>query len=536
MLIADAIVPQIGEGLREALITKLLKEPGDPVAKDEPLFEMETDKATLAVESAHHGRLQEWLVKEGDVVAIGAAVARISTDDTPEHEGEPFPPEVEPRIPSREKKNDIRNGNAIIPPRTRAHCRSLGMSEEEMLRIPAPTGKLMPSDVDRYLTENRQTAEGIFTEHRLPAQQRALGYRLRRSAELVIPGTITCVLPGDLIGRVESFLQQTYPQSPLTKFEILAYCVIRSIQRHPSFRSVLTDQETVREYKHTNLGIAVHSLNDALITAVVRDADTLSITELARSLQEQIAQALKGGDQSDASTQFIFTYLADSGITQAIPVLVAPAIGILFVGSPHPETHQGQKPDLNLTLTFDHRLINGIGAARFLKDVVAEVDALGIARGPYSGSTQNSAEGMQPKPILASLGSATEKDKRTLLESHLRTRVSEMMCVPASAVNAKTPLRTQGFKSLMSVQLSQRLAQDLSLALPASLVFDYPSVSEMASFIMGELRGRPLSYPAPSVSGDDQKEAQMRMRLAEISDMEAADLLEQRLSELEENS
>ena len=79
MPILDVAVPQLGEGLQEVLIQKLLKKPGDLVERDEPIYIMETDKADVEVESPYAGTLMEWLVGEGKVVPVGALIARIET-------------------------------------------------------------------------------------------------------------------------------------------------------------------------------------------------------------------------------------------------------------------------------------------------------------------------------------------------------------------------------------------------------------------------------------------------------------------------
>src|SRR5687767_15889237 len=82
MATLDILIPQMGEGLREVIVARLLKQAGDYVERDEIIYEMETDKATLQVESPYQGRLHEWLVQEGDTLPIGARIARIETEST----------------------------------------------------------------------------------------------------------------------------------------------------------------------------------------------------------------------------------------------------------------------------------------------------------------------------------------------------------------------------------------------------------------------------------------------------------------------
>lgn len=532
MPIVDVLLPQMGEGLQEAFLTALLKMPGDRVEKDEPLFEMETDKAIVTVESAHAGRLQEWLVKEGDVVAIGTVVARIETESAVEKQIPSPVPERTDLSSAPANRPDFRKAGIRIPPRTRAYCHSLGIVEDEMISIPAPSGKLMPHDVDRYLAVKKGQPEAPYLEHHLSARQRALGYRLRRSAQLVIPASITCPLPWELLAQAESTLQRLLPGSALTRFEALAYSVAHAALQHPKFRSAFTGRDSVREYAHLNLGIAVHCPGDDLVTAVVHNADALSLPEFVGAVQHRVGLALKGEDQSDDSTQMILTYMADSGITQAIPVLVAPSIATLFVGRPVSEGQSGGRQTLNLTLTFDHRLINGIGAARFLNSAIEELKGLGAGNVAMEQSDTTLPAAKRDAPYRLLAGSGPEKDRRTQLESDLRSRVARLLGIPESNVSSKEPLRVLGLNSLMSVQLSQELARDLALPLPGSLVFDYPTLAEIAGFLAEQLHAISVDPARASAQGSDMDDAKMKSMLSQLSDEDAVELLEKKLDDI----
>jgi len=129
----------------------------------------------------------------------------------------------------------------------------------------------------------------------------------------------------------------------------------------------------VRCYPHVNLGFAVSLPEDELTTAVVRAADTLDFPTFGRTMHSQMRRARKGEIQVDEKTTLILSSLAAYGIMDAIPVVVPPAIATLFVGSPYVA---GEERKVNLTLTFDHRIINGVGAAQFLVSVEAEIRAL----------------------------------------------------------------------------------------------------------------------------------------------------------------
>jgi pyruvate dehydrogenase E2 component (dihydrolipoamide acetyltransferase) len=152
--------------------------------------------------------------------------------------------------------------------------------------------------------------------------------------------------------------------------------VAQVARKHPRFRSTLIGEEAAREYAHINLGIAVGKLDGQLTTAVIRCADTLDFESFMRNARERIAAARDGRDQADDTVQLHLTYMGNYGVTDAIPVVVAPAVGVIFIGATYLD---GTVTRANLTLTFDHRLIQGIEAALFMQSLVEACEGLSVA-------------------------------------------------------------------------------------------------------------------------------------------------------------
>jgi pyruvate dehydrogenase E2 component (dihydrolipoamide acetyltransferase) len=258
-----------------------------------------------------------------------------------------------------------------------------------MRQIPAPTGKLMPEDVDKYLAEKGSgirdqgletvvsspapATAAAYTDTPVSPQQRTFMYRVKRSSQLTVPGTIARPVDWSAVRRVmEAYRKRTEGIQP-SEFQIFAYCVAQVIKDYPIFRSTLVGEETIREWHHINLGAAVARPNDELVTAVVQDADTLDFTAFVRALQNRIRAARGGEDQASEAMPLILTYMGGHEITDAVPVLVAPAVGVLFIGASY---DRDGKLLTNLGLTFDHRLINGVGAANFLNAVAKMVEQI----------------------------------------------------------------------------------------------------------------------------------------------------------------
>jgi len=230
----------------------------------------------------------------------------------------------------------------------------------------------MPEDIDAYLA--RRSGDGVadYVDYPLPQQQRTFIYRLKRSAQLVVPATMRRPARWDAVQRVVAHFKAD-PNAPVqpSEFQIFAYCVAQATLQHPKFRSQLVGEETLRQYAHVNLGIAVARPGDELVTALVKNASALDFVSFVRTLQAQIRKARAGEDQADASIQLLLTYMGGYKIVDAIPVLVSPAVAILFAGEAF---LVDGVPHVNLVLTFDHRLINGVGGAEFLNAVAENLE------------------------------------------------------------------------------------------------------------------------------------------------------------------
>ena len=383
MALQELLIPQMGEGLQEVIIETFHKQPGDPIKRDEIIYSMETDKAVMEVESPYDGVLREWLANEGDLMPIGAPVARI---------------EVELAKRGTEGQEETIQGNAsdspapysllptpslVVPPRTRAYAKQQGLGEDELQRISALSGKLMPADIDIYLArksatlpvEPELTEDADWLEKPLGQQQRVFMYRLKRSAQVVIPATAKRLIAWTPIREAAEKIKAQGGVQP-SSFQTFAYAVMQAVKEHPRFRSALIGETTIREYKHVNVGIAVGLPDGQLTIAQVNKADALSFEEFVTAAQTQIRKAREGEDQADETTQLLLTYMGPYEIIDAVPVLVAPAVAVLFIGSVFMQ--EGQ-PVVTLALTFDHRLIQGIEAANFLKtiaDNAAQIDSL----------------------------------------------------------------------------------------------------------------------------------------------------------------
>lgn len=458
MSIQTLRIPQLGEGLHEAVLVEYLCQPGTIIRRDQPIYVMETDKATTEVECPVEGRLVSWLVEPGQVLPIGHEIGKIEllieaalSDDPPSthaphssqaattpalanqsapathtessaaivaHDSTSKNLRLDPAQPELTGPKRHRADGVRIPPRTRRHMAMLGVTEQMDL-IPVRGDKLMPDDVDRYVaaglpiamespeeqatrhegsrgsvpaphgalaqrfaTQTQPQSTGWYDEQEVPKGQLTLNFRLLRGLQQVVPATAIIELNWLRIGAAREIAREQ--QGP-TGFMMMLWCVARSLAAHPSLRSTLVrDGRVLRTFKHVDLGVAVALPDDRLVTAVIPQADTLSQSQFWQVARDRIALAKAGRDQANDRVTFTVSNIGTFGLHSGVPVVVPPAVATLALGAVEPRPvpdGAGWKfePRATASLTFDHRVLNGLGAGRFLTDLQQRVASFELA-------------------------------------------------------------------------------------------------------------------------------------------------------------
>lgn len=378
-------IPQMGEGLQEALLVQFLKKPGDMVRRDEAIYVMETDKATTDVESPYAGRLVEWLVKEGTVLAIGTEVATMEIEAcAPVSDvGNLTVDQVTQAQDQPSDESSAAEGSAWIPPRTRKMLKENGLLEIAQ-SIPRRGNKLMPEDVQRYLQSRSFESTGLespseqYEETPVSKQQVTLNYRLHRSVQTTVPVTLVCEVDWSALHEARRLIRETSGKQ--TAFAMMLWCVVGALAKHPRFRTSLVGDSTVyRTYKQVNLGVAVALPEDALVTAAIHGADQMSRQDFFKVLTQRIELARQGVDQAAPSITMSVSNIGTASMRMGIPAIVSPAVATLALG----EVFDAPIPKGNgfvfqkratLTLAFDHRVINGVGAAAFMNDLKDSIE------------------------------------------------------------------------------------------------------------------------------------------------------------------
>jgi 2-oxoisovalerate dehydrogenase E1 component len=327
---ADFIVtvPVMGEGIRAARVVSLLKKPGDAVGPDDPLCEVETDKAVYPIESAHAGVLKEWRCKVDDMVEIGREIAVLALADRPVREG---------------------NGSTAPAP--------VGLSLQQLQRAP----RFEPA------------APAVPGKPVAPALSPAITRRLS--------GVVPANMQLDALWKAIRTAREAAKQAgrDFSPSLMIAWCVTRAMERHATFRRLMLKDGSIVEQENFDLGIAVALDGDRLGTAVVRGANRLAWPEFAGAYASAVAD-VRAGKIDDVQAPINITSLGAFGVEVATPIVVPPAVGTLFVG----QAHERMLNDggvvypaevVTLSLTFDHKVVNGAGAAGFLREVKTQLEA-----------------------------------------------------------------------------------------------------------------------------------------------------------------
>ena len=337
-------VPVMGEGIRNAKIVSLLKETGDPVALDDELCEVETDKAVYPIQSSFAGAMGEWKTKVGDTVEIGQELGTLFTDEA-------------------SLADQLQAGAAASPDRT---------------TVEAAVSAAEPSDRGRHA--------------RHYSIEPALSPTITRKLSRVIPANLQIDARWDAIqGAREAAKKKDQNHAPSPSV-MIAWCVVRAMEKHAPFRRLILEDEQIVQNDDFDLGVAVALEGDRLATAMITNANRKSWPEFVKSYDEAVA-ATRAGRVDAMNAPVVITSLGAFGVKAGAPIVVPPSVGTLFVGTAHRELVSNKNRNesaevITLSLTFDHRIVNGAGATAFANEIKKQIEGFKI---PSEGTPAESA-------------------------------------------------------------------------------------------------------------------------------------------------
>ncbi|MEM0118525.1 MAG: dihydrolipoamide acetyltransferase family protein [Conexivisphaerales archaeon] len=376
-------LPDIGEGVSEGEIVKVLVSIGQEVRVDQPLVEVMTDKVNVQIPSPYAGKVVNVLVKEGDRVKVGDVLIEIEGDSSqlavsqsvqPEkrEEAKETAPTVTASVSSQAAEKTVRAESVLATPAVRKLAKELGV-DLATVRGSGPGGRVTEADVKQF-----RTAQGA-REELIPLRgvRRMIAEHMVKARESTVPVThVDEVDVTELVSLREAFKGSAEKRGvKLTYLPFIIKALIPALKEFP-FMNASVDEENIVLKKYYNIGIATDT-EQGLVVPVIKDADRKDIYQLAAEIEELSAKARAGRlalDEVKGGT-FSITNVGSIGGLLATPVINYPEVAILGLHkiAKRPAVRNGMVEIRDMTylsLTFDHRIIDGAYAARFLARVI----------------------------------------------------------------------------------------------------------------------------------------------------------------------
>lgn len=381
--------PDVGEGIAEGEIIRWLVKEGDTVKEDQDLLEVETDKAILTLNSPYTGKVTKLHGKEGDIIKVGDV---LTTFDAGGKEATVVEAErrdsgtVVGTLSDNEVVEVIRPVQAT--PAVRALAKQTGI---DLARIKGtgPGGRITKEDVERAATKTAQQtnaeADAYGSVDKVPLRgiRRTVAKRMAEASKRVAEVTIWEDADITELVQVRAKEQRVAEEKgvKLTYLPFLIKAIIPALKAHPYFNASLDEAaEAIVLKKYFNIGIAVDT-SDGLIVFVIKNADEKSILDLAKEIAALAEKArLRKIDLHELKgSTFTITNYGVVGASYGTPIINHPEVAIVGLGKieDRPVVRSGQiaiRKIMPLSLAFDHRVIDGVEAGRFLGVVIQHLE------------------------------------------------------------------------------------------------------------------------------------------------------------------
>lgn len=437
MATIEILLPKMGESVAEATITKLVASVGETIEADEPLVEIATDKVDSEVPAPEDGVVVEWLVAEGDVVAVGEPIARFSTDGeaapapapagaAPEVAVPPMTPaEFSPAAPGEMPARTGDSGRFYSPlVRSIASAEGISMAELETIAGTGAEGRVTKKDMLAYLETRGQAAPAAALAAVAPSPSPAPASAPAKPA----PAPAISVSGGDEIVEMDRMRKmiadhmvrsvQTSPHvtsfveadvtrivqwrqknkkafeekygEKLTFTPMLAEAIVRAIQDFPGVNASV-DGDKIIMRKNINLGMAAALPTGNLIVPVIKNADQLNLVGLAKTVNDLAARARAGklGPDDIAGGTYTMSNVGTFGNVMGTPIINQPQVAILALGAIRKKPAVVETPEgdviavrhmMFLSHSYDHRVVDGMLGGSFVRRVADYLEAFDINR------------------------------------------------------------------------------------------------------------------------------------------------------------
>jgi pyruvate dehydrogenase E2 component (dihydrolipoamide acetyltransferase) len=393
------IMPRQGQSVETCIITTWLRKKGDKVKTGDLLFSYETDKAAFDMESPADGILLEVFFSEGDEVPVLVNVAVIGSAGEPT---DPFRPHLagekaikETVVPESSPErtaavaaapDEGTAGRKKLSPRAKILAEKKGIDLNSISGT-GPGGRIIVRDIMNPETRTAQPVNGFRDQPLTNVRKliaKAMHSSIQNSAQL------THHMSADVRNLIEARKKikergaMNTDEQDVTLNDMICFCVIKALQKFPEMNSHFFDDK-IRTFDNVHLGMAVDTPR-GLMVPVVKNADTLDLLTLSKELRKAAEACRKGNIDPEmlksSAGSFTVSNLGNYGVEMFTPVINLPQAGILGVCT---ITHRpadigngvfGFIPVMGLSLTYDHRAVDGGPATLFLKEIKKNIENL----------------------------------------------------------------------------------------------------------------------------------------------------------------
>ncbi|USD79634.1 2-oxo acid dehydrogenase subunit E2 [Bacillus safensis] len=366
----EVVMPKLGMSMKEGTVSVWNKEVGETVNKGESIASINSEKIEMEIESPAEGTILDIKVPEGEGVPPGTVICYIGEGNEQVEE------KKEKDLPPKQKKERKK-----ISPVARKIAQSANLDIHTLVGT-GPDGRITKADVLRALPDEKENQQNEPKHQPVSMMRKTIASRMMESLQTSAQLTITMKADVTKLTALQSELNETAAarhNMKLTMTDFVAKAVVLSLLEHPAMNSQYQN-DRVETFEYVHLGIAA-ALDHGLAVPVIRHAEKLSLIELAKSIKSYGKKAREGRllhDEIEGST-FTITNLGAYGVEHFTPILNPPEAGILGVGkADHMPVYHGNElckgTILPLSLTFDHRVLDGAPASQFISTVKAYLE------------------------------------------------------------------------------------------------------------------------------------------------------------------
>ena len=396
-MVSEVVMPKMGYDMTEGTIVRWVKQEGDEVKHGDVIAEVETTKVTVEVEAYGSGVLRKIVVREGQTVPVGEVIAIIAgRDEAITGLKEKAPPTLKeaPRPAVRPAEAPVDGKKEEAAPRIAASPVARQMARQQgvdltLIRGTGPGGRIIKEDVEAFL-KKRPTeiprpapvpaAAPSAAPHEIPHEVRELSRirqtiarRMAESKRVAPHFYVTSDIDMTEALRLRQSLNALVDErGKISVTDMLVKAAARTLREFPEANASFAEGK-LRMYQRINIGVAV-ALDQGLVTPVIPDCDTKPLSQIAQEAKELVERARTGRLRPDDLTPGTFTIsnLGMFDVEEFAAVINPPEAAVLAVGSvvPRPVVVDGEvkvADRMKVTLSADHRVLDGAVAARFLQ-------------------------------------------------------------------------------------------------------------------------------------------------------------------------